>query len=77
MSATAGSGGAIDAKPNAITNEWITDWWLKRENFHWFRRILENEPDEAKRRALEQKLAEAEAIFEARWAKEGREPNSA
>ncbi len=35
--------------------------WLKMTNIIWFRQMLADEPNEAKRRDLEQKLAEAEA----------------
>jgi len=38
---------------------------LKHANFAWFRFAVAEEPDDAKRRELEQKLAQAEAEFEA------------
>jgi hypothetical protein len=35
--------------------------WLKMANIAWFRMALVNEPNGAKRRELEEKLAEVEA----------------
>lgn len=39
--------------------------WVKRANFAWFRLMLQDEPSEARRRDLEEKLARAEAEYEA------------
>lgn len=39
--------------------------WVRRANFAWFRLMLLDEPSDTKRRDLEEKLAKAEAEYEA------------